>query len=63
MESDEVPQEPSTLQRLRNMWQFANLMQYINLFGDAIKLDKDFDIEVRPYAPAYSQSFHIMLEE
>lgn len=47
MEADEPVQEPSTLQRLRNMWQFANLAQYISLFGDAVKIDKDFDIEVR----------------
>lgn len=38
--------EPSTLQKLRNMWQFANLAQYISLFGDAVKIDRDFDIEV-----------------
>lgn len=47
MEPDVPVQEPSTLQRLRNMWQFANLAQYISLFGDAVKIDKDFDIEVR----------------
>lgn len=39
-------QQPSTLQRLRNMWQFANLAQYISLFGDAVKIEKDFDMEV-----------------
>ncbi|EOA82156.1 uncharacterized protein SETTUDRAFT_173857 [Exserohilum turcica Et28A] len=38
-------QQPSTLQRLRNMWQFANLAQYISLFGDAVKIEKDFDME------------------
>ena len=43
----EPTQEPSMLHRLRNMWQFANLAQYIDLFGDAINFDKDFDIEVR----------------
>lgn len=48
MDLDESVQEPSTLQKLRNMWQFANLAQYINIFGDAVKIDKDFDIEVRP---------------
>ncbi|KAL5120314.1 hypothetical protein ACEQ8H_001872 [Pleosporales sp. CAS-2024a] len=45
MEADGAVQEPSTLQRLRNMWQFANLAQYISLFGDAVKIDSDFDIE------------------
>lgn len=44
----ESAQEPSTLHKLRNMWQFASLAQYISLFGDAVKIDKDFDIEVRP---------------
>lgn len=48
MEAEELIEEPSTLQRLRNMWQFANLAQYISLFGDAIKIDRDFDIEVHP---------------
>ncbi|KAH3952561.1 hypothetical protein HBI56_143110 [Parastagonospora nodorum] len=45
MEAEAPVEEPSTLQKLRNMWQFANLAQYISLFGDAIKIDKDFDIE------------------
>jgi hypothetical protein len=48
METEAAVAEPSTLQRLRNMWQFANLAQYISLFGDAVKIDRDFDIEVRP---------------
>lgn len=48
MEADDPVPEPTTLQRLRNMWQFANLAQYISLFGDAVKIDKDFDIEVCP---------------
>ncbi|KAI4660584.1 uncharacterized protein J4E78_005288 [Alternaria triticimaculans] len=45
MEAEAPAEEPSTLQKLRNMWQFANLAQYISLFGDAVKIDKDFDIE------------------
>lgn len=48
METGEHVEAPSTLQKLRNMWQFANLAQYIAIFGDAVKIDKDFDIEVRP---------------
>jgi hypothetical protein len=48
MEAEEPVEAPSTLQRLRNMWQFASLAQYISLFGDAVKIDRDFDIEVRP---------------
>lgn len=35
------------LQKLRNMWQFANLAQYIFLFKAALKIDHDFGIEVR----------------
>ncbi|CAA9958368.1 PHD multi-domain protein [Pyrenophora teres f. maculata] len=45
METEAAVEEPSTLQRLRNMWEFANLAQYISLFGDAVKIDKDLDIE------------------
>lgn len=46
METEEPAQEPSTLQKLRNMWQFANLAQYIFLFGEAVKIDSELDIEV-----------------
>ncbi|KAF2992942.1 hypothetical protein E8E13_000595 [Curvularia kusanoi] len=45
METEEHVETPSTLHKLRNMWQFANLAQYIAIFGDAIKIDKDLDIE------------------
>ena len=48
MDVEAPVQEPSTLQKLRDMWQFANLAQYISLFGDAIKkinkiLSQDID--------------------
>lgn len=50
----DVPAEPAmpeesreTLTALRNMWEFASLMQYIFLFGHVVKIDEDFDIEVR----------------
>lgn len=47
--------EPSMLERIRGMWQFANLYQWIQLFGKAIKMDDDFDIEVsRPYRTHHS---------
>jgi hypothetical protein len=52
MEVEAATGEPSTLHKLRNMWQFANLAQYISLFGDAVKIDRDFDIEVRQLAPS-----------
>jgi hypothetical protein len=49
----DVPTEPEmaheaaqTLKDLRNMWEFASLMQYIFLFGNVVKIDEDFDIEV-----------------
>lgn len=38
--------EPSLLQRVRNMWQFANLGQWIYLFGKAVKLDDRLDTDV-----------------
>ncbi|MCJ1286241.1 hypothetical protein MMC26_005586 [Xylographa opegraphella] len=60
MESTEVVQEIGLLVRLRNMWEFANIMQYIFIFGKAVKIDEDFDNEVptpRPLChPAASES-------
>ena len=46
MESSEPASEPSLLVRLRDMWEFANLMQYIYIFGEAVKIDRDLEIEV-----------------
>lgn len=43
----ESPKPLSLLHRIRNMWQFANLFQFIVLFGKALKMDDDIDIEVR----------------
>ncbi len=42
------------LQSIRSMWEFASVMQYIYIFGKVIKIDEEFDIEVRfcPYANA-----------
>ncbi|KAJ4353383.1 uncharacterized protein N0V89_005112 [Didymosphaeria variabile] len=45
METEAPIEEPTTLQKLRNMWQFANLAQYIFLFKGALKIDEDFGIE------------------
>ena len=52
-EADEKRTEPSLLKRIRNMWEFASVMQFIFVFGKAVKIDEDFDIEVRrtPYTP------------
>ena len=33
------------LERLRNMWQFANLCQWLLIFGGAVKADS-YEIEV-----------------
>jgi hypothetical protein len=38
--------EQAVLSRLRNMWEFASLMQYIFLFGHVVKIDDDLDMEV-----------------
>lgn len=55
METSEPPKETSLLEKLRNMWEFASLNQYIYTFGDAVKIDKDLDIEVPPPTPCTSQ--------
>ena len=34
------------LDKLRNTWELANLMQYIYIFGKAVKIDEDLTIEV-----------------
>jgi len=54
MEASEPPKEMSLLDQLRNMWEFASLNQYIYTFGDAVKIDKELDIEVH-----LSHSLHI----
>ncbi|KAI0868395.1 hypothetical protein GGS24DRAFT_482507 [Hypoxylon argillaceum] len=49
IEPDEVaqqsPSKPDPLQRIRNSWQFANLFQWIYLFGRAVKIDENIDID------------------
>jgi len=40
------PEHVETLTKLRNMWEFASLMQYIFMFGHVVKIDDNFDIEV-----------------
>ncbi|KAL8650275.1 MAG: hypothetical protein Q9226_005210 [Calogaya cf. arnoldii] len=45
MESSEPAPESSLLQRIRNTWEFANLMQFIFIFGKAVKIDEDFSID------------------
>lgn len=45
-EPAEPAQDEALLSKLRNMWEFSNLMQYIFIFGKAVKIDEEFDIEV-----------------
>ncbi|KFA51807.1 hypothetical protein S40293_05858 [Stachybotrys chartarum IBT 40293] len=42
---EDEAQEPTLLHRIRNMWQFANLYQWIFLFGKAANIDDSLDIE------------------
>ena len=53
-DSPQEVKEQSMLQNIRSMWEFASVMQYIYIFGKVIKIDEDFDIEVRisPHANA-----------
>ncbi|KAJ3575927.1 hypothetical protein NPX13_g3868 [Xylaria arbuscula] len=39
------PLESGPLQRIRNLWQFANLFQWIYLFGRVVKIDESIDID------------------
>jgi hypothetical protein len=58
MEAVQPPKERSLLERIRNMWEFANLAQWIFIFGRAVKIDENMDIEVRLSYPApYTISF------
>jgi hypothetical protein len=59
MEAVEPPKERGLLERIRNMWEFANLVQWIFIFGRAVKIDENMDIEVRlsfprPYTTSLS---------
>lgn len=49
--SEKAPEQPGLLHRLRNCWEFANLMQYISMFGKPMKIDENFGIEVCPVQP------------
>ncbi|KAI9881038.1 MAG: hypothetical protein M1830_008920 [Pleopsidium flavum] len=45
MESPEPAPDLGLLDEIRNMWEFANLMQYVFIFGKAVKINEDLDIE------------------
>ena len=49
MESSEPIEEQSMLDKIRSTWELANLMQYVFIFGRAVKIDEDLTIEVGPY--------------
>ncbi|KAL4744469.1 hypothetical protein BDW72DRAFT_88260 [Aspergillus terricola var. indicus] len=44
-QTEQPHEEPGLLTQLRNSWEFANLMQYIAIFGKLMKIDEDFGIE------------------
>lgn len=46
MEASEPAPESTMLDRLRNTWEFSNIMQYIYIFGRVVKIDEDLTIEV-----------------
>jgi hypothetical protein len=48
MESSEPAPDRGLLQRIRDTWEFSNLMQYIFIFGKVVKIDEDLTIEVGP---------------
>ncbi|KAM3505839.1 hypothetical protein MY11210_007799 [Beauveria gryllotalpidicola] len=45
MDGDMDDAVPPLLQRIRNMWEFANLCQWIYIFGKAAKIDEALEIE------------------
>lgn len=62
VEPDVPSEQQETLTTLRNMWEFASLMQYIFLFGQVVKIDDDFDIEVRRHPRKSASGGTEMLE-
>lgn len=42
-----------TLHRIRNMWHFANLIQWIYTFGKAARIDESLDVEVSLYPDTF----------
>ncbi|CVK82860.1 related to nasopharyngeal carcinoma susceptibility protein LZ16 [Fusarium mangiferae] len=45
IDGDDGEKEHPLQHRLRNMWQFANLCQWIYIFGKAAKIDEAIDVE------------------
>lgn len=46
MTEQQAPEEPGLLSQLRSNWAFASLMQYIAIFGEVMKIDEEFGIDV-----------------
>ncbi|KAI1814716.1 hypothetical protein GGS20DRAFT_547079 [Poronia punctata] len=44
-DAQQISPESDLLQRLRNSWQFANLFQWIYLFGRVVKIEDSLDID------------------
>lgn len=42
------PVEVPLIQKIRNSFYFANLYQWIYIFGKVVKVDDNMDIDVRP---------------
>ena len=63
MEEDIAHEEPSMILRLRNMWEFASLMQYIQLFGKVVKIDDNLDIDVSSIRVHNSYTLINLLQE
>jgi hypothetical protein len=57
----EPPKELSMLERIRNMWEFAALTQYIFTFGRAVKIDENLDTEVYNTDPIHTEHCVISL--
>lgn len=57
-QSQTQPQD-GLLHQLRNMWEFANLMQYIFTFGKLVKISDDIEVDVRlgPLSCSFFLSF------
>ncbi|KAI9722781.1 MAG: hypothetical protein M1828_004477 [Chrysothrix sp. TS-e1954] len=45
-DNSQISNNDDLLRRIRNTWQFANLMQYIQIFGSALKIDNELDVEM-----------------
>lgn len=63
VEASPIGEEEALLHRIRNMWQFANLCQWIYIFGKAVKIPDEIDVEVRPFCvpPTTSRAYSNIL--